>query len=574
MPKDKQLKIASETSYIYAPLAHRLGLYKLKTEFKDLVLKIYDPEAYADIARKLQETKRSRNSYINDFIKGLTTHFEDLGVPYRIIGRPKSISSIADKIKTKHVPFEEIYDLFAIRIIVDVPINKEKSTCWNFYSIISDVYTPVPERLKDWVTRPKSNGYESLHTTVIGPGGRYVEVQIRTERMDEIAEKGFAAHWKYKGINHANQNVYDTWLDSLRTLLEDKEKDALEFLTEFKTNLYGEEVYIYTPMGDMHPLPKGATALDFAFTIHTDIGYHTQSIKVNNKLVPMGYVLENGDQVHVLTNKNQKPNESWLKMVITGKAKSKIKQAIKESDKALAQYGKEELERKFSNSKLDFEENVDYLVKFYGMKTRWDLFKAIVNHNVKINLRKFPQANGKFLPFDEQVKPRPAAFFQPEDKQRADELRTLLIINGEPADKFAFQYATCCNPVQGDEVFAYNTSLNTLKIHRISCPNAEHLLANYGYRVLKAEWIEGKSSSFITALTITGSDDGPGIIQSITQNIYNLGLNIRSFFIEGNQGYFEGKIKLVVNNTNQLHLAITAIKNLPYVSSVIRTEDN
>jgi len=574
MPKNKQLKIASETSYIYAPLAHRLGLYKLKTEFKDLVLKIYDPEAYADIARKLQETKRSRNSYINDFIKGLTTHFEDLGVPYRIIGRPKSISSIADKIKTKHVPFEEIYDLFAIRIIVDVPINKEKSTCWNFYSIISDVYTPVPERLKDWVTRPKSNGYESLHTTVIGPGGRYVEVQIRTERMDEIAEKGFAAHWKYKGINHANQNVYDTWLDSLRTLLEDKEKDALEFLTEFKTNLYGEEVYIYTPMGDMHPLPKGATALDFAFTIHTDIGYHTQSIKVNNKLVPMGYVLENGDQVHVLTNKNQKPNESWLKMVITGKAKSKIKQAIKESDKALAQYGKEELERKFSNSKLDFEENVDYLVKFYGMKTRWDLFKAIVNHNVKINLRKFPQANGKFLPFDEQVKPRPAAFFQPEDKQRADELRTLLIINGEPADKFAFQYATCCNPVQGDEVFAYNTSLNTLKIHRISCPNAEHLLANYGYRVLKAEWIEGKSSSFITALTITGSDDGPGIIQSITQNIYNLGLNIRSFFIEGNQGYFEGKIKLVVNNTNQLHLAITAIKNLPYVSSVIRTEDN
>jgi len=565
MPKNKQLKIASETSYIYAPLAHRLGLYKLKTEFKDLVLKIYDPEAYADIARKLQETKRSRNSYINDFIKGLTTH---------IIGRPKSISSIADKIKTKHVPFEEIYDLFAIRIIVDVPINKEKSTCWNFYSIISDVYTPVPERLKDWVTRPKSNGYESLHTTVIGPGGRYVEVQIRTERMDEIAEKGFAAHWKYKGINHANQNVYDTWLDSLRTLLEDKEKDALEFLTEFKTNLYGEEVYIYTPMGDMHPLPKGATALDFAFTIHTDIGYHTQSIKVNNKLVPMGYVLENGDQVHVLTNKNQKPNESWLKMVITGKAKSKIKQAIKESDKALAQYGKEELERKFSNSKLDFEENVDYLVKFYGMKTRWDLFKAIVNHNVKINLRKFPQANGKFLPFDEQVKPRPAAFFQPEDKQRADELRTLLIINGEPADKFAFQYATCCNPVQGDEVFAYNTSLNTLKIHRISCPNAEHLLANYGYRVLKAEWIEGKSSSFITALTITGSDDGPGIIQSITQNIYNLGLNIRSFFIEGNQGYFEGKIKLVVNNTNQLHLAITAIKNLPYVSSVIRTEDN
>ena len=579
MAKEKQLKIASETSYIYAPLAHRLGLYKLKTEFRDLCLKIFEPESYTEIARKLQETKRSRNTFINDFIKGLTNHFEDLNFPYKIIGRSKSISSIADKIRTKHVPFEEIYDLFAIRIILDVPMNKEKSACWQVYSIISDVYTPVPERFKDWITRPKSNGYESLHTTVIGPEGRYVEVQIRTERMDEIAEKGFAAHWKYKGVKQTTQNVFDTWLDSLRSLLEDKEKDALEFLSEFKTNLYGEEVYVYTPRGDMHSLPKGATALDFAFTVHSDIGYHASSIKVNNKLVPMGHVLENGDQVHVNTNKNQKPTEKWLKMVITGKAKSKIKQACKEADREQAEFGKEELQRKFANLKIDFEENIDFLVKFYNYKNRPDLYKAVISDEIKINLRKFTLENGK-LTLKTVIQPKVSPIqsklntLVSDDKKviSAEQLKTMLLINDEPADKLTFQYATCCNPVPGDEIFAYNTSLNTIKIHRVSCPNAEHILANYGYRVLKAEWKDGSQGSFIASLTINGTDDGPGIIQSITQNIYNLGLNIRSFYIDGNEGYFEGKIKLVINNTYQLHLATVAIKNLPYVSSVVRTD--
>jgi len=377
MKRDKQLKIASETSYIYAPLAHRLGLYKLKTEFMDLCLKILEPSLYQEIARKLQETKRSRNHYVNEFIKGMHDQLEELGVPYRITGRPKSISSIAEKLKTKGVPFEEIYDLFAVRIIVDVEPKREKSVCWQVYSVITDVYTPVPERLKDWVTMPKSNGYESLHTTVVGPGGRYVEVQIRSERMDEIAEKGFAAHWKYKGVKQSSQNVFDAWLDSVRTLLEDKDKDALEFISEFKSNLSGEDVYVYTPKGDMVTLPKGATALDFAFNIHSDVGYHTISIKINNKLVPMGYVLENGDQIQVITNKNQKPNESWLKMVITGKARNKIKQALKEEDKAQAEYGKEELERKLSNQKLEFDENVDFLVKHFGLKTRFELYLGI-----------------------------------------------------------------------------------------------------------------------------------------------------------------------------------------------------
>lgn len=571
MKRDKQLKIASETSYIYAPLAHRLGLYKLKTEFMDLCLKILEPSLYQEIARKLQETKRSRNHYIADFIKGMHDQLDELHVAYRIIGRPKSISSIADKLKTKNVPFEEIYDLFAIRIIIDVETKREKSVCWQVYSVITDVYTPVTERLKDWVTMPKSNGYESLHTTVIGPGGRYVEVQIRSERMDDIAEKGFAAHWKYKGVKQSSQNVFDTWLDSVRTLLEDKDKDALEFISEFKTNLYGEEVYVYTPKGDMVTLPKGATALDFAFNIHSDVGYHAISIKINNKLVPMSYVLENGDQIQVNTNKNQKPNESWLKMVITGKARNKIKQALKEEDKAQADYGREELERKLSNGKLDFEDNVDFLVKHFGFKNRFELYLGISLDQIKIDLKKFKIENNK-LTIAEAAKPKveePAeetTIFADPNKNKS-----LLLINGESADKFSFQFATCCHPLPGDDIFAFVTTMNTLKIHRTSCPNSEHLLASYGYRVLKADWSNHAASSFVVELTINGTDGGPGIIQAITENINKFALNIRSFNIDGNEGIFEGIVKLEVHNIDQMNGVMKSLKNLPYVSSVRRS---
>lgn len=577
MKRDKQLKIASETSYIYAPLAHRLGLYKLKTEFMDLCLKILEPSLYQDIARKLQETKRSRNHYINDFIKGMSDQLEELNIPYRIIGRPKSISSIADKLKTKNVPFEEIYDLFAIRIIVDVEVKKEKSICWQVYSVITDVYTPVTERLKDWVTMPKSNGYESLHTTVIGPGGRYVEVQIRSERMDDIAEKGFAAHWKYKGVKASSQNVFDTWLDSVRTLLDDKDKDALEFISEFKTNLYGEEVYCYTPKGDMVTLPKGATALDFAFNIHSDVGYHAISIKINNKLVPMSYVLENGDQIQVNTNKNQKPNESWLKMVITGKARTKIKQALKEEDKQQGEYGREELERKLSNQKLDFEENVDFLVKFFGFKSRLELYLGITTNQIKIDFKKFKIENNKLGLLPEVItKPKVDELDEHQGKEISvdnSKNKSLLLINGESADKFSFQFASCCHPLPGDDIFAFVTTMNTLKIHRTSCPNSEHLLASYGYRVLKADWTNNLSSStaFVVELTINGTDGGPGIIQSITETINKFGLNIKSFKIDGNEGIFEGVVKLEVTNIDQMNVVVKTIKNLPYISSVRRS---
>ncbi|HRX28347.1 MAG TPA: RelA/SpoT family protein, partial [Saprospiraceae bacterium] len=384
MPLHKKVKIAAETEYIYTPLAHRLGLYKVKTEFQDINLKITEPEIYNDIAAKLAESEDQRSKYINQLITPLSHELKALEIPYRVMGRSKAISSIYNKLKKKKVSFEEIYDIFAVRIIIDVPVNKEKSYCWQVYSIITDVYKPIPERLKDWVTTPKSNGYESLHTTVIGPKGRFVEVQIRSERMDEIAERGFAAHWKYKGIKSEN-NVYDYWLSNIRELLDSQHNNALEFLNDFKTNLFSEEVYVFTPKGDMMMLPKGATALDFAFYIHSDVGYHATAIKVNNKLVPMGYKLENGDQIQVTTNKNQKPTESWLKMVVTGKAKAKIRSSMKEEKRKQGEYGKEALERKLNNLKIGFEENVDFLVKHYNFNSRPELYFALSQGELKIS---------------------------------------------------------------------------------------------------------------------------------------------------------------------------------------------
>lgn len=577
MLKHKQLKIAAETTYIYAPLAHRLGLYNIKTEFQDLCMKITDPENYHEIARKLKETKKSRTNYIEDFIKPLKGELDDLNIPYRITGRPKSIYSIYNKIKTKKVSFEEIYDLFAIRIIVDVPIKKEKSACWQVYSVVTDVYSTIPERLKDWITTPKSNGYESLHTSVIGPGGRFVEVQIRSERMDEIAERGYAAHWKYKGMSNQH-DVYESWLDSVRDLMENPEADALEFINDFKTNLFAEEVYIYTPKGDLQILPKGSSALDFAFSIHSDLGYHAVAIKVNNKLVPMGYKLKNGDQVHVTTNKSQKPNESWLKMVITGKARSKIRSALKEEKKKQAEFGKEAVERKLNNLKVDFESNIDTLIKYYGFKTRLDLYSAIASDEIKLSeFKNFKIENNKIVlitPVTEQELVSHAAdnLELPKVEAKATD-KMKLLIGGESADHYDFSFATCCSPLPGDKVFAYLTSNAGLKIHRQSCANAPNLFANYGYRIMKAEWINISNKGFVAELVITGIDSGPGVIERLTQNISGkLGLNIRSFYIDGNEGYFEGRISIVVPSENYLVMAIKALKSLDGISSVYKAE--
>ncbi len=574
MPRHKQLKIAAETSYIYAPLAHRLGLYNFKTEFQDLCMKVTDPHKYQEIAKKLQATKRERASYINQFIEPLTEALKEIEYLYRITGRPKSIYSIWNKIKTKKVLFEEIYDLFAIRIVVNCPVKKEKQVCWQIYSIVTDVHKPIPERLKDWITTPKSNGYESLHTTVIGPKGRYVEVQIRSERMDDISERGFAAHWKYKGLN-PHSDVYESWMNNVREILENPDSDAIEFISDFKTNLFQEEVYVYTPKGDMKILPKGATALDFAFEIHSDIGYHCTAIKVNNKLVPMGYKLKNGDQVHITTAKNQKPNEGWLKMVVTGKARSKIRSAMKEERRKQGEFGREMLERKLKNMKVDFEPAVDVLVKYFDLKSRPDLYYELAMEQISITeLKNFTVENHQLIPPVAEQAPPEKPKQEPRSNRKRYEGKPRLIINGQPSEQMEYSLASCCHPVQGDDVFGYLTATSGLKIHRTTCPNATHLMANFGYRVMKAEWVTNTNTSFVADLRITGIDDGPGVIERLTRNIsYDLGLNIRSFSIEGREGYFEGRISVLVLNKDQLNVAIRALQNLPGVSSVTRIEN-
>jgi len=580
MPRHKQLKIAAETQYIYAPLAHRLGLYNIKTEFQDICLRILEPDVYFEIADKLKESKASRDKYIAEFIKPLGKKLNELEIEYRITGRPKSLSSIYNKIKIKKVPFEEIFDLFAIRIIVNVPRDKEKSICWQVYSIVTDVHTPIPERLKDWITTPKSNGYESLHTTVIGPEGRYVEVQIRSERMDDIAERGFAAHWKYKGIQDS-QSVYDNWLNNVRDLLENDEGDALEFINDFKTNLFQDEVYVYTPKGDLVILPKGATALDFAFSIHSEVGANCTAAKVNNKLEPLGYELQNGDQVTIATSSDQKPKEGWLKMVITGKARSKIRSSLRKERRRFGEFGKESLQRKLKNLKVDFESNIDLLTDYFGFKKRTDLYYEIASDGIELSEIKenFTTKGHLLVPKEKEEAPpseieKSTSSFTVKRPRKSDgKSQPSLLIGGEPADQYKFQLASCCNPVYGDDIFAFLTTNFGVKIHRSSCPNATHLMASYGYRVLKAEWVSNNSTSFIVKLLITGIDAGPGVIERLSNKISTtLGLNIRSFNIEGNEGYFEGRISIIIDNKNELEKAMRSIKNLDMVSNVSRIE--
>jgi GTP pyrophosphokinase len=539
-------------------------------------MKITDAEAYQKIAKKLNETKKDRENYIDKFITPLKEKLNELGFSYRIFGRPKSIYSIWNKIKTKKVEFEEVFDLFAVRIIIDVPPEKERISCWQAYSVVTDVHTPIADRLKDWITTPKSNGYESLHTTVIGPGGRFVEVQIRTERMDEISEKGYAAHWKYKGIS-SQPDVYERWLDSVRETIENPSANAIEFLVDFRANsLFKEEVYIYTPKGDVQLLPLGSTALDFAFHIHTDIGYHCTSIRVNNKLVPFGKVLKNGDQIQVHTSKNQKPSEDWLKMTTTGKAQAKIRSAMKEERKRKGEIGKEYLERKLKNLRVEFEDSLEIILKAFDYKSSIDLYFDIATETRDIQdiFKRFHVENGKLKEIND------AMVFPDIEKHSIEKKQSLkasekprLLVNEESADQYDYSLANCCNPLPGDDIFAFLTHNVGLKIHRSSCPNAAHLMVNYGYRILPASWQSTTDVNFIAELKITGIDSGPGVIEQLSHQISSqLGLNIRSMVIEGDEGYFECRLKLVIKNTDQLHLVIRSLQALDNISSVIRLD--
>jgi GTP pyrophosphokinase len=571
MSREKQLKITSETAFIYAPLAHRLGLYNIKTEMEDLTLKYTEPEIYFDIAQKLKESKRERTRYINEFIKPIRERLTMEGFDFEIYGRPKSIHSIWNKMKTKGVSFEEVYDLFAIRIILRSAPDHEKAECWRAYSVITDFYMPSTERLRDWLSNPKSNGYEALHTTVMGPGGRWVEVQIRSERMNEIAEKGLAAHWKYKE-GTTQESKFDQWFTQIREMLNNTDSNTLDFVEDFKLNLFTEEIYIYTPKGDLRILPAGASALDFAFAIHTDIGSRCIGAKVNYKLVPISHKLRTGDQVEIITSGKQKPTEDWLNFVVTAKAKSRIKDALKEEKRKISQEGKEMLERKLDRLGVPLSNyNINELNQYFKQASLLDLCFQISRGNIDLQeLKKF-NINGDKLEWPKPEKPVKQVIEIPVPKQ-SPKKDTELIIFGENADKIEYKLAQCCKPIPGDDVFGFITASEGLKIHRTNCPNAAQLLSNYGHRVVKTKWAKNKEISFLTGLKIIGLDD-VGVINKITNIISGeLKINIAALTIESQEGIFEGTIKVFIHDKEELDELVHRLSGLAGIQSVIRLE--
>ncbi|PWK77924.1 GTP pyrophosphokinase [Mucilaginibacter oryzae] len=562
MPRDKQLKLSSETVYLYAPLAHRLGLYAIKSELEDLSMKYMERETYQFIKNKLNEKKTERERFIRDFIEPINKVLHSQGLEADIFGRPKSIHSIWNKMKKKSIPFEEVYDLFAIRIILDSPQEHEKADCWKAYSIVTDQYRPNPDRLRDWISSPKANGYESLHTTVMGPRGQWVEVQIRTKRMNEIAEKGFAAHWKYK--ESSTDSGLDQWVSKVREMLKNPDSNALDFIDDFKMNLFSDEIFIFTPKGALIQLPLNATALDFAFEIHTDVGASCIGAKVNHKLVPLSYKLQNGDQVEIITSGKQTPKEDWLNFVVTAKAKAKIKSALKEEKRKIAEDGKEILERKMKSLKITYNsENLQKISYFFKLQATQDLFYNVAKGIIDMKDLKEYLASEKVVDN------------KPQDKMDQEQVQTLIknikakdsdiLLIGEDMQKIDYKLANCCNPIPGDDVFGFVTVSDGIKIHRTNCPNAAKLMANYGYRIVKARWTNQQELAFLTGLRITGIDE-VGLINKLTTVISNdFKINIRSITVDSDNGIFEGQLMLYVNDTGHLD---TLIKNLKQVKGV------
>jgi guanosine-3',5'-bis(diphosphate) 3'-pyrophosphohydrolase len=562
MPRHKQLKIASETIYLYAPLAHRLGLYAIKSELEDLSMKYLEPDTYKFIATKLNEKKAERTLFVKHFVDPINEILAEQGFVASIYGRPKSIHSIWNKMKKKNIPFEEVYDLFAIRIILDSSPENEKADCWKAYSIVTDLYRPNPDRLRDWVSSPKGNGYESLHTTVMGPKGQWVEVQIRTQRMNEIAEKGFAAHWKYK--ESSNDNGLDQWILKVREMLNNPEANALDFLDDFKMNLFSDEIFIFTPKGALIQLPLGATALDFAFEIHTDVGAKCIGAKVNHKLVPLSYKLQNGDQVEIITSGKQVPKEDWLNIVVTAKAKSKIKSSLKEEKRKIAEGGKETLERKLKSLKITYNtDNLNKLSYFFKLTSTQELFIAVATGKIELKDLK------EYLASEKEIENRGT---ERNDGQQIEALLSKvkgpesdILLIGEDLQKIDYTLAACCNPIPGDDVFGFVTVSEGIKIHRTNCPNAAQLMANYGYRVVKAKWNKQQELTFLTGLHIIGIDD-VGLINNITKVISgDFKVNMRSITVDTDNGIFDGSIMIFVNDKEHLD---NLIKNLLEVKGV------
>lgn len=569
MPIDKQVKIASETLYIYAPLAHRIGLYNIKNELEDLGLKYTEPEVYNDIHEKIEESKEDREAYIQSFTDIIKTSLDRENLEYTIKGRHKSVYSIRRKMQLSNISFEEIYDKFAIRIVYKSDRESEKFYAWKIYSIVTDHFRPNPIRLRDWISSPKSTGYEALHITVVGPKGKWVEVQIRSERMDEIAEKGYAAHYKYK---HDEKEIgIENWLNRLRETLENPNSNAVDFVEEFKLNLYAKEIFVFTPKGELKSLPKGATPLDFAFNIHTNVGLTTRGARVNGKLVPLNHELKSGDQVEIITSATQKPNANWLDYVITARARSKIKNALKEDNKRIAELGKEILTRKLRHLKLKPDEKLFHeLAAYLKMKTSFDLFYRSGVGSLE---------NQKIKDFVSQRSNRFISFFKgktKKDNAEIDDVRDEvtsnydLLVFGKNEEKLDYKIANCCNPIPGDEVFGFVTVSEGIKVHKKDCPNAISMQSNYAYRIIKAKWIDSTQREFKATLKINGIDN-IGLVNEVTKVISNnMHVNMQSLSFESDSGLFNGQVVVVVRNNSILKKLIDNLKKINGIDKVVR----
>ena len=570
MPAHKQVKIASETLYIYAPLAHRLGLYNIKTELEDLGLKYTEPDVYNDIVSKISESKEDQDNYIKTFEKILNKGLSRESFNYKIKGRFKSIFSIRRKMRKQNVSFDEVYDKFAIRIIYEPTSKDEKFDAWKIYSIVTDYFKPNPSRLRDWISQPKSTGYEALHITVVGPEAKWVEVQIRSNRMDEIAEKGYAAHFKYKQGTE-NENGLDGWLNLLKETLENQSINAVDFVEDFKLNLYAKEIYVFTPNGDLKSLPKGASALDFAFSIHTDIGLKCRGVKVNGKLVPLSHELSSGDQIEVFTTSNNKPNARWLDFVITARARTKIKSALKEQEKKIAEEGKAILVRKLRHLKINFDEKLlNELVVFFKLKTSFDLFFRVGTGAIdNSQLKNFvSQRNNMIINFFKKRLSRTPS----KELINKEEVYTKYdgLVFGQEEEKLDFTSSKCCKPIPGDKVFGFITINEGIKIHKKDCPNSISLQSNYAYRVIKAKWIDSTNQEFKAILKLSG-EDNKGIVNNLTKIISNtMDVFIHSINIAGNEGIFDGKLSISVKNRTQLNKLIERIKKVEGIKKVER----
>jgi GTP pyrophosphokinase len=571
MARDKQLKIASETIYLYAPMAHRLGLYSIKSELEDLSLKFKEPTIYAEISQKLKKGEAVRKRFISRFTLPIRGSLDREGFSYEIKGRPKSVHSIYNKMLKKHVTFEEVYDVFAIRIIIDSRPELEKADCWKVYSVVTDFYQPSPDRLRDWISLPKANGYESLHTTVMSPGGRWVEVQIRSRRMDEIAEMGLAAHYRYKDGEEPS-SALDNWLNRIREMLEDPNSNAIDFVNDFKLDLFSDEIVVFTPKGEMRNLPSGATALDFAFDIHTQIGRQCIGAKVNHKLVPLSQALRSGDQIEIITSRKQQPKEDWLNFVATAKARHRIKQALRDQKMKLAVVGRESVQRQLRSwgAKVD-NPNIKALVGHYNTPSPTDLFYQV--------------ARGKFVLTDlKELQVKNGRLVLPKVKHAADERSLEEVVAeirghdhgalslGDDLQRIDYKLSPCCNPIAGDDVFGFITMNEGIKIHRVNCPNAVQLMSNFAYRIVKARWKGKDTVEFLAGIRFSGIDD-VGLVNKITTIIsHEHNVNMRAISFESHGGIFDGKVMAYVHDTDHLNSLMDKLKRVRGVRIVERVD--